>query len=135
MFNAGTIGAAGGVTVVVSLSNQTVTPDSNGTFIFYAFRSGELVTYKGVKNNGVETVIPNEWVSVGKFASVGDGYEMKITSASNYWLAPAQINTWLALSTSRLINAGGPTSGSTFTVSIRETATGTVKATATYTFA
>lgn len=135
MFSIGTIGAAGGVPVVVSLTSRTVTVDTYGTFYYYADRAGNLTLVAGAKNKGIETVIPGEWVATGASATVGDAYELMLSSGASYWYNLALINTWLPLATPSVIYAGGPPSGSTFTASIRLASTGQIVATATYTFA
>lgn len=135
MFSIGTIGATGGVPVVVSLTPRTVTTDKYGSFYYYVNRYGNLALIAGDKNKGTEVFIPGEWVATGASATAGDAYELMLSSGAPYWQTPALVNTWLPLTTNRIIYAGGPPSGSTFTASIRLASTGQIVATATYTFA
>ena len=142
MFNIGTIGATVPSGPVIQLTgNSRAARVQNDWFYFHLNNNGTLYMSLGdTANSGVAQYVPGEWVKSGATAAIGSAYEAMLSpSVATGWAAsgggPA-IGTWRAISSATdYYKSHGFVAGETFTVSIRESATGTVVTTATYTFA
>lgn len=142
MFNIGTIGAAVPSGPVIQLTgNSRAARVAGDWFYFYMGENGTLYMSLGdTAGTGIAQYVPGEWVKSGATATIGSSYEAMLSaSVATGWGSDGGgtvVGTWRTIGTATNYRKSfGFTAGEIFTVRIREAATGTVVATATYTFA